>query len=186
VARTSGKSFEEAVGYSALVVGFMFLVNFLELLMPGLKMFGIIPRTLWGLVGVVLAPLLHASPAHMMTNALPLLVLLTLLFWDKHYYPGRTLCLIWLASGLGTWVIGRSGAIHIGASSIVYGLVSYLIVSGFLMRSWRSAFVALLVLGFYGGIFYGVLPQRGLVSWEGHLSGAIAGIWSAFRNHEKG
>ena len=52
------------------------------------------------------------------------------------------------------------------------------------MKSWRSALVALLVLICFGGILYGFLPQAGPVSWEGHLSGALAGIWAAKRNHE--
>ena len=63
-------------------------------------------------------------------------------------------------------------------------MVTYLIVAGFLMKSWRSAVVALLVFIGFGGIFYGVLPQAGPISWEGHLSGALAGIWAAKRNHE--
>jgi len=57
-------------------------------------------------------------------------------------------------------------------------------VAGFLMKSWRSAVVAVLVLIGFGGIFYGVMPHAGPISWEGHLSGALAGIWSAKRNHD--
>ena len=113
-----------------------------------------------------------------------LFLLLVLLFWDRHYYPVLTLSSIWFFSGLGTWLIGRGNTVHIGASSIIFGLVTYLIVAGFLMQSWRSAFVALLVFIGFGGIFYGVLPQAGPISWEGHLSGALAGIWAAKRNHE--
>lgn len=144
---------------------------------------GILPRTPQGLLGVVFGPLLHANAAHLLANAAPLLLLLTLLFWDRHYRPGGTLASIWIASGLGTWLIGRGGAVHIGASSIVYGLVTYLVVAGFLMRSWRAAGVALLVLFLYGGLIYGALPQPGPISWEGHLCGMIAGVWAARRNH---
>ncbi len=161
----------------------MFLVGIVAFLVPQLKGFGIWPRTMWGLVGIVFSPLLHAHAAHLMANAAPLFVLLILLFWDKHYYPERTLGLIWLASGVGTWLIGRTDSVHIGASSIIYGLVTYLIVSGLLMRSWRSVLVSLLVLFLYGGAIYGILPQRGPISWEGHLSGALAGFWAATRNH---
>jgi membrane associated rhomboid family serine protease len=74
--------------------------------------------------------------------------------------------------------------VHIGASSIIFGLVAYLIVAAFMMNSWRSAVVAILVFLVFGGILYGMLPQQGPVSWEGHLSGALAGIWAAKRNHE--
>ena len=132
--------------------------------------FGIVPRTVPGLAGIAFSPLLHASPAHLLANALPLFVLLVLLFCDRHYYPVLTLSSIWFFSGLGTWLIGRGNTVHIGASSIIFGLVAYLIVAGFLMRSWRSAIVAIVVALAFGGIFYGVLPQTGPISWEGHLA----------------
>lgn len=183
VPRTRAKTFAEAVEISALLVGVMILAGVLEMFVPPLRAFGIWPRHLGGLIGIGFSPLLHASMAHLAANTAPLFVLLTLLFWDKHYYPVRTLAMVWLASGCGTWLIGRGDAVHIGASSIIYGLVTYLVVAGVLLRSWRSVVVAVLVLAAYGGIIYGALPQRGPVSWEGHLSGALAGVWAARRNH---
>lgn len=183
--RANGESLGAAVHTSALLVSVLFVAALLDWLLPfPFKAFGIVPRTVWGLAGIVFAPLLHANRAHLLANATPLFVLLTLLFWDRHYHPVRTLALIWVVSGLGTWLIGRAGAVHLGASSLVYGLVAYLIVAGMLRRSWRSAFVALLVLVAYGGIVYGLVPQGGPVSWEGHLSGAVAGCWAARRNHQ--
>jgi membrane associated rhomboid family serine protease len=174
-----------AVRTSALLVGALLLTFLLDwLLRFPFREYGIVPRTVRGLSGVVCGPLLHANGAHLMANATPLFVLLTLLFWDRHYHPVRTLALIWVASGLGTWLIGRGGAVHLGASSLVYGLVAYLVVAGLLGRSWRSAVVALLVLAAYGGIIYGLLPQRGPISWEGHLSGAVAGCWAARQNKQ--
>lgn len=147
--------------------------------------FGIVPRTLPGLIGIVFSPLLHADFAHLVTNAVPLLILLTILFWDRRYHPWQTLGTIWIISGFGTWLIGRADAVHIGASSLIFGLVAYLILAGLLMRRWRSALVALLVFIVFGGIFYGVLPQDGPISWEGHLSGAIAGLAVAASYHRR-
>ncbi len=194
MARSQFKTFQGAVQTSALMVSVLFLVEFSDVILQRerhltLAGFGIVPRTVRGLAGIAFSPLLHASPTHLLANALPLFVLLVLLFWDRHYYPVLTLTSIWLFSGLGTWLIGRSSdgdrpIVHIGASSIIFGLVAYLIVAGFLMKSWRSALVALLVLICFGGILYGLLPQAGPISWEGHLSGALAGIWAAKRNHE--
>ena len=188
------KTFKEAVQASALLVSVLFMVEFADLILQhtrhaSLTGFGIVPRTVPGLVGIAFSPLLHANLAHLLANALPLFVLLVLLFWDRLYYPVLTLASIWFFSGLGTWLIGRGSddgrpVVHIGASSIIFGLVTYLIVAGFLLKSWRSAMVAVLVLVVFGGIFYGVMPHAGPISWEGHLSGALAGVWAAKRNHE--
>jgi membrane associated rhomboid family serine protease len=147
---------------------------------------GIRPRTRIGLVGVVTSPLLHGGWEHLAANAVPLLVLLTILFWDRRYRPASALAVIWLVSGLGTWAIGRPNTVHVGASSLIFGLVAYLIVSGVVMRSWRAAFVALLVLLAFGGIFYGVLPHAGPISWEGHLCGAVAGAITGWNQHRAG
>ena len=159
-----------------------------QLCAGGIGGFGIYPRNAHGLVGILFAPLLHGNLAHLTANAVPLFILLLLLFWDRKYKPGLTLALIWIASGLGTWLIGRAGdaahpTVHIGASSVIYGLVAYLLVAGWRVGSWRSALVAVAVFLAYGGIFYGMLPQQGPISWEGHLSGAIAGIWAACKLH---
>ncbi len=177
------RSLGSAAQTSAALVSVVMVVGLLEYPLPGLERLGIQPRTLGGLVGVVCAPLLHAGVPHLMANLLPLFVLVTLLFWDRRYRPEATLAALWLGSGLGTWLIGRGGRVHLGASSLIYGLVAYLVTAGVLMRSWRSAGVALLVLFLYGGIIFGLLPSRGPVSWEGHLSGVIVGVWLARRDH---
>jgi len=192
VAKSNWKDFRQAFQFSLFFVGVLYLTFLVDVMLrakgSGLSGFGILPRTPHGLIGIVFSPLLHANLAHLVANSIPLLVLLTLLFWDRKYHPGTTLTIIWLISGLGTWLIGRNETggqpiIHIGASSLIYGIVAYLIASAFWMQRWRSAFIALLVLILYGGIFFGALPQNGTISWEGHLAGMIAGIWCASRLH---
>jgi membrane associated rhomboid family serine protease len=164
----------------------MVLLAVLDWLVPvDLRRFGIVPRTAFGLLGVACAPLLHLGFAHLFANAFPLWVLLLLLFGHRAYAPEETLGWVWVGSGLGTWLIGRGGAVHIGASSLIYGLVVYLIAAGWWRRDWRSILVSMAVLLFYGGIFYGVLPQRGIVSWEGHLAGAITGLLVARAQHAR-
>jgi membrane associated rhomboid family serine protease len=177
--------FGQAVTQSAVVVGILFVVKAVEILCRlSFERYGIIPREKAGLAGIVFSPFLHADMQHLMANALPLLVLLTLLLANSTYHPHRTLILIWVASGLGTWLIGRGGTVHIGASSIVFGLAAFLIVAGFYAKSWRAVAVAIFVFLFYGGIFAGALPRPGPISWEGHLCGAVAGVWGASRLKE--
>ena len=172
--------FVNAALTSLVIVGLLFLVLGVESVfrLP-LNQYGIVPRTRMGFLGIVFSPLLHANLSHLVANAIPLLVLLVVLLSDRKYHPYRTLALVWVASGLGTWLIGRGQSVHIGASSIIFGLAAFLIVAGFLMKTWRSLAIAILVIVFYGGIFYGVLPQAGPVSWEGHLCGAVAGVLTA-------
>ncbi len=172
----------DATSTSLAVVILLFAITLVQISF-GLRLagLGIVPRTAPGLIGILSSPLLHANLAHVTANALPLFVLLTLLRADLRYRPDRTLSLIWIGSGLGTWLIGRGNAVHIGASSVVFGLAAFLIVAGLVLRSWRSVIVALIVLLFFGGLFYGVLPQAGPISWEGHLSGAVVGAWTATR-----
>ena len=167
----------------------LFAVFYLNRFLGGiLNSFGIYPRSAWGLLGIVLSPLLHYNAAHLTTNGLSLFMLLVILLSHREYKGESVLPWLWVLSGFGTWLIGRgeSGGqpvVHIGASGIIYGLVTYLVAAAWWLRSWKSAFWAVLILFLYGGIFYGVLPQRGFVSWEGHLSGAIAGFLIARRLH---
>lgn len=148
-----------------------------------LNQFGIFPRSLRGLPGILLSPFLHGDAVHLWSNAVPLFVLLTLLFWNPGYRPAQTLALIWIGSGAGTWLIGGDDELHVGASGLVYGVVAYLVVAGFLMKSWRSAVVAIVILVLYGGIVRGVLPILEGMSWEAHLCGAISGFWAGKKAH---
>ena len=182
-------TFRQASDRALIIVAWMCVIEFADHLLRQqrnltLDALGITPRTTRGLAGILLSPLLHADFTHLAANAIPLLILLTILFWDRRYQPWPTLGSIWLVSGFGTWLIGRSGSVHIGASSIVFGLVGYLVLAGLLLRSWRAALVAILVAFAFGGIFYGVLPQDGPISWEGHLSGALAGLAVAWFNRK--
>jgi membrane associated rhomboid family serine protease len=164
-------------------VGVLLLVEMIDYGVGGrLDGYGIFPRTLNGLVGVVFSPLLHADFAHLAANAGPMAMLLFILFSDDRYRPKSSLALLWLVSGLGTWLIGRQ-AIHIGASSLIYGLASFLIVASVWMKSWRALFFSIIVVTLFGGLFYGIFHVNSGVSWEGHLSGALAGVWVAWVMH---
>ena len=180
----------DAVQVSASIVLILFAMYYVNQFMYGrMNAFGILPRTLWGLLGIFFSPLLHYNEPHLTTNCVSLFILLIILFLHREYRPNVAFVSIWLLSGLGTWMIGRAWqggqpVVHIGASGLIYGLVTYLVAAAWWLRSWSSAFWAVAILFLYGGIFYGVLPRQGIISWEGHLSGALAGVFVARHQHK--
>lgn len=141
--------------------------------------FGLIPRHLSGLDGVIAMPLLHGSFAHLMANTPPLLVMGGLLVatTTRALLPVNAV-VIGLGGGL-VWLLGSS-AIHIGASGLVFGWFGFLVARGLVDRSPITLGAALLVGVLYGSILWGVLPGQPGVSWEAHLFGAIAGVAAAF------
>jgi len=141
-----------------------------------LTRFGIIPRSIIGLRGILFGPLLHGSWGHLFANVGPLTVMLALLSFNKKRSLWSTTWAIWMTTGLAIWMVGRPGSIQIGASGLIYGLATFLITAALRGRDFFSAFIAFLVIVLYGGMVWGLLPVHPGVSWEGHLCGAIAGI----------
>lgn len=136
---------------------------------------GIRPQQRDGLLGVLVAPMLHGGWAHLWANTLPLLVLgFLILLSGVGRWLGVT-AVVWILGGLGTWVIG-AGGVHIGASGLVFGWLTYLLVRGFFARDPWQVLVGVVVFLLYGGILWGVLPSAPGISWEGHLCGALAGV----------
>jgi membrane associated rhomboid family serine protease len=162
-------------------VGVIWLVFLIEYI-PGLGLtnYGIVPRTAHGLIGILAAPFLHANLAHIASNTMPLTVLLVLLAGSRAASWAIVLSIV-LLSGALLWLFGRP-ANHIGASSLIYGLVAYLFVSGIREQRFVSMAIAVLVGFLYGGtLASGILPRWGShVSWEGHLFGAVAGALIAY------
>lgn len=137
--------------------------------------FAIAPLQTEGLIGILAAPLLHGSMAHLASNAFALLIVGTL---AGALYPRAALSawpIIWLGSGLGTWYISLGGH-HIGASGITVGLMFFLIGQGLRRRDRVSLGALLLALFFFGGMVLSILPQEQGISWEYHLSGAVFGL----------
>ncbi|HRO27525.1 MAG TPA: rhomboid family intramembrane serine protease, partial [Luteimonas sp.] len=144
------------------------------------RMFAVAPLSPAGLAGILTAPLLHGSPAHLIANASALLILATLAL---AVYPRATLRaapLMWLGSGLGAWLLGDPGSYHLGASGVTHGLMFLLFMLGLLRRDRASIAAGMIAFFFYGGMLLTVLPQEPGVSWQSHLGGALGGILAAF------
>lgn len=144
------------------------------------RLFAVSPWSLQGLLGVLTAPLLHGSPAHILANSGALLILGTLGLAAYPRATVRALPLMWLGSGLGAWLLGDAGSYHLGASGLTHGLMFLVFVLGLLRRDRPSIAAGMIAFFFYGGMLLTVLPQEPGVSWQSHLGGAIGGIVAAF------
>lgn len=161
-------------------------VYLLDLILPGdWTRWGLQPRSLVGSIGIVTMPFLHASLGHILSNTIPLAILLSLLAATRTH-SWILVVGIALLNGILLWILGQN-AEHVGASGLVYGLAAFLIVAGFIERNIVSIIVSLSVIFVFGtSLFWGVLPigNRG-VSWDGHLLGAVAGGLVAWRLNQK-
>lgn len=140
---------------------------------------GILPRTLPGLIGILTAPLIHGTTAHLISNTIPLLFLGATLYLFYEGMATRVFFQCYLMTNLLVWIFGRP-FYHIGASGLVYALASFLIFFGIFRQNPRSIFISAVVIVLYGGLIYGLIPQNLQISWESHLLGAIVGLGSAF------
>ena len=147
--------------------------------------FALLPRRVDGLPGILTAPLVHASLAHLLANTAPLLILGGMVAIRGRAYFLATTLAIAVLGGLGVWLVGRDAA-HIGASGVAFGYVGFLLARGWYERRLGSMAVAILVVLIYGGMIGGVLPRADGVSWEGHLCGLIAGgLWARGRQQRR-
>jgi membrane associated rhomboid family serine protease len=141
--------------------------------------FGIHPRQLAGLPGIIFAPLVHSDFAHLISNAGPLLVLGTAMLFLYPLSALRVLPAVYFGSGIAVWLFARD-SVHFGASGLVYGLASYIFVAGVFRRDRRAVATSLVVCFLYGSLVWGVLPLRFGVSWETHLAATLIGVVLAF------
>ncbi len=170
-----------------LFVGILWLVKLVELgFGVSFAEYGVHPRTLVGLRGVVLSPFLHGDLSHLFSNSFPIVVLGFILLQSYRSIAWQLLFWLTIMSGFWTWAIGRP-SYHIGASGVIYGMAFFVFFSGILRKDTRSMALAMLVTFFYGGLVWGLLPIQVGVSWEGHIAGAVAGVICAiyYREEEK-
>lgn len=162
------------------IVFLMWFFFFLEVLfgLP-LTAFGIEPHSIRGLIGIVMAPLLHGSLNHLISNSVPLLFLGTVLFFFYPKIGNMVFIRCYFVTNILVWIFAASNSNHIGASGLIYGLAFFLIFFGIFRRDFLSMLISIIILLMYGGLFYGILPSDPRISWQSHLSGAVVGIWTA-------
>lgn len=161
------------------MVAVMWVIEIIDLL-PGTQLdsWGVRPRTGRGLVGIVFAPFLHVGFPHLIANTVPFIVLGTAIAFAGIARFIRVVGIVGLVSGAGTWALGPSNSVHIGASGLVFGFLSYLVARGVFARRILWLIGGVIVMTVYGSILWGLLPRPG-VSWTGHLFGALGGVLAA-------
>ena len=142
--------------------------------------FGIEPRSIIGLRGILFAPFLHGGFPHLIANSIPFITLgwLTMIQETSDFYIVSIVSAI--VGGLGVWLLGKPDSVHIGASILIYGYLGFLLLRGWFQKNFPSIFLSGIVFFLYGGLIFGIFPSRVGVSWEGHLFGFIGGAISAW------
>lgn len=162
------------------LVAIMWILEILDIFVFGgrLDIYGVLPRNIIGLRGILFMPFLHGGFPHLIANTIPFLTLgwFVMLRETSDFFIVSIVTMV--VSGLGVWLIGSPG-LHIGASGVIFGYLGYLLLRGYFERNISSIFLSLIVGFFYGSLIWGVLPVQRGVSWEGHLFGFIGGVIAA-------
>jgi len=161
-------------------VALIWAIEIIDLFLGGaLNAYGIWPHHLIGLRGILFAPFLHGSLAHLIANTIPFLILgwFVMLQETRDFFVVSGITM--LVSGVGTWLVGSPNSVHIGASGIIFGYLGFLLLRGYFEGNFPSILLSLVVGFLYGGTIWGVLPLQPGISWEGHLFGFIGGVIAA-------
>jgi len=164
----------------------IWLIYFIEITFGfNFNKFGIYPKSFLGLRGILFSPFIHSDTKHLFNNSIPLVVMLGCLYYFYQKIANKILFGGILLTGLLTWFIGRP-SFHIGASGIIYLLVSFIFFSGIFRKYYRLIALSLVVVFLYGSMVWYIFPTEERISWEGHLSGFLVGLVFAFIFRKKG
>ena len=173
----------KAADHVVAILALIWAVHLLNMLFGGaLNQFGIIPRNISGLPGILFAPLLHKGWLHIISNSLPLFFLgwLVLQQGVARFYLVSSIIVV--VGGAAVWLLARS-AIHVGASGLVFGYFGCLLGFAYYQPNVKNILIAFVTLFFYGGMIWGVLPLQAMISWESHLFGLLAGVLASAISH---
>ncbi|MEJ2170582.1 MAG: rhomboid family intramembrane serine protease [Desulfobacterales bacterium] len=153
----------------------------LEITGVDLRLYGLRPRNIDSLPGIIFAPFLHVDIAHLIANTGAFFVLLTVALVYKRKLAIKALLIIIMAGGSLVWLLGNGNAVHIGVSGVIFGLIGFLMSLGVFRREWKALVISAAVLVLYGGVVQSLLIYRSGTSWSGHLFGFMSGILAGWR-----
>jgi len=164
------------------MLALMWVLEAIDVVAPGqpLDAYGIHPRDAAGLAEILSAPFLHVGFGHLISNTVPFAVMGAAIALGGLVRVALVTLVVAVVSGLGVWLVAPSNEVHLGASGLVFGYATYLVVRGVLSRRLIELAVGVAVIGVWGiGLLQGLLPQE-RISWQAHLFGAIGGVVAAY------
>ena len=176
-----------AAAYTAGFVALLWVIEIIDAAAGNdLEQYGVQPRTDEGLLGILFAPVLHGGWGHLSANTVPVLVMMFLVLVSGIGRGIAATAIIWLVAGVGVWLFAADNTVHVGASSLIFGWLVYLMVRGIFSRSAGEIILGIVLFFMYGGLLLGVLPGQPGISWQGHLFGAVGGgLAAAFLNDRR-
>lgn len=176
-----GQTQIEGIALLAAIVALMWIVEVINTISGnGLDGDGIWTRNFDHLWGIFTAPFIHASFQHLIDNTIPFVFMGLIIALRGAARLALVTAIVIVIGGLGTWLVSPAHTVTIGASGVVFGYATYLFARGFFDRSALELLTGLIVGVVWGGaLIASVVPHTG-VSWQGHVSGAVAGVVAAY------
>lgn len=169
--------FRRAVSWVMAYLLVIWVVHIFSVITGGwISGFGIHPRDISSLPYIFTAPFLHVSFSHLISNSVPGAIFIFLIALSGNRVVVEVSLIAMVIGGFGTWGFGGWGTNHIGASGLIYGWLSYLIIRGLFNRHFGQVALGIVLAFFYAGYIWGVFPNEPGISWQAHLFGAIGGV----------
>ena len=170
------QKFIQSLIFPSLFLLVLWLVKLIEIISEqDFYVFGIYPRELYGLKGILFSPFLHGGMNHLIDNSIPLFLLMVALFYFYHEIAFRVFLLSFFVTNIMVW-LGARASFHIGASGLIYAFASFLFFSGIFRRYPRLVAISLLVVFLYGSMIWGLFPLDVTISFESHIYGSVVGL----------